>query len=196
MLIGTLFTMYGLVNGQIRGEESLSFFRVVAEKEYKQSPERFQVSKHSELGTVFDLYTERKPTFTVPLREIVSVTIETQQKYGPKYGIEEAIKDFKQSGSDRNANAKSSPYGFIYTANITLSPTAQKLFSEFVNKNDGKQFDCRLGTQSLSIAHIVVPPHLPPGVTSSKFLLWLGEKDKDQIKVIFSPIGDKLRWHK
>ena len=184
-----------LVNGQIRNTESMFFFKVIANKSvYEKAPNKFQISKYvTESGHSFELYIERSPSLTLPATEIVSITIERQRKYGPQDRVEEVIKDMKRSESGRDADASNSPLGFIYTANIGLTQNGQKLFSELARKNEAEHFDCRIGKNSLAIAQLV-PPGVPPGGTSSRFVLSLGSKDEAQIKTIFAPIADRVNW--
>jgi hypothetical protein len=179
------------VNAEVPNAESISFFKVISDKSiYEKSPNQFHVSKQTANSRVsYELYIARSPSLTLPLTEVVSITIGRQRSYGFEDGAQEAIKDMKRPGQERGASSNS-PLGFVYTATIVLTGNGQKTFADFAKKYEGEHFDCRVGENSLTIAQIIPESR----GASSRFVISLASKDEAQLKQIFAPIGNKVIW--
>ena len=115
-----------LVGGSAQSQTGVTFdfFRIV-EKPTSEKSEPLQSVTINERGRSFVIYTERKPSFKIPLSEIISITIEQEGTRGWKVDRErETEKASSQFKKEQNTVAQEG--GYVYKATFSISKSEKK----------------------------------------------------------------------
>jgi hypothetical protein len=124
----TLATMLGTLASSLASSHAAAtfdFFRLV-EKPSTEKTDQLQSVKIERRGKSFAIYTERKPSYKMPLSEIISITIERD------IGLDE-----------------------LYKTTFSISRPEKRRFDEFANVNDQQRFDFRFGDRRLGTVQFV-----------------------------------------
>src|SRR5262245_17632543 len=141
---------------------TFDFYRVV-ENPNKESGDLGTVTINRR-GRPYDIYTEQKASFSIPVDEINSITIER-----------EAVRGTKDE--------------YVYKATFSLTRSEKMRLDKFASVNDRNHFDFTFGSNRLGTVQFV--GRFAGGNSMTTFL---ESTDSTLIKEIFAPIKNKLIW--
>ena len=146
---------------------TFDFFRVV-ENPTSEKSEALQSVKINKRGRSFVIYTERKPSFRIPVGEIISITIEREEIRGLKGD-------------------------YVYKATFAISKSEKKRLDEFATINGQQYLDFRFGDKRLGMVQFV-GQFGGVSETKNEVATFLESTDLVILKEIFAPIKNKVIW--
>ena len=172
-----------------RAEANLVFLRTTEDSEvFVRNPRLYEaVDDPSRPRT---LYVERRPALSISLIEIKSVIVESDPAAA---SVEEVLKEdyrrraeeSKEQRNDRKARTVNEDY---YRVTFHVGERAARKVRDFVRRYNGKLFDLRLNGRRVGIIVLVGP------MEGSAFTVPIREKGRQHVKVLLSPIRERVVW--
>jgi hypothetical protein len=167
--LSLVIMLESLVRGSAQSQTGVTFdfFRIV-EKPMSEKSEPLLSVTISERGRSFVIFTDRKPSFSIPVNEIISIAIEQEETRGLKGD-------------------------YVYKATFSISKAQKKRLDDFASVNGQQPFDFRFGDKRLGRIQFV---GRFGGVseTTNEFATFLEPRDSATVKEIFAPIKNKIIW--
>ena len=146
---------------------TFDFFRIL-ENPTSEKPDNLQSITINQRGRSFVIYTDRKPSFSIPVNEIISITIEREEIRGLKGG-------------------------YVYKATLSISKDEKNRFDKFASANERQQFDFRFGNKRLGPVQFLGGFGGASG-NKNEVATFLESTDSNSLKEIFAPIKNKVIW--
>lgn len=143
---------------------TFDLFRVV-ENVSKEKSAELRTVEINRRGGSFVIFTEPKPSFSIPVGEVNSITIEREHTRGTKNE-------------------------YVFKATFSISKLEKMRFDAFASVNDGKRFDFRFGSNRLGTVQFVGRFEGGTDVTT-----FLESTDSRLLNKMFDPIKSKVIWN-
>jgi hypothetical protein len=168
---------------------TFDFYRIV-EKSTSEKSDHLQSVKINERGRSFVMYTERNPSYKMPLNEIISITIERERTRGWK--VEDRGRQTGKASSQfkKEQDTVVQEGGYVYKATFSISKSEKKRLDEFANVIGQQRLDFRFGDRRLGRVQFV---GRFGGVSETKneFATFL---ETTNVKEIFGSLKEKVIW--
>jgi hypothetical protein len=168
---------------------AFDFFRIV-EKPTNDRSDHLQSVKINERGRSFVIYTERNPSYRIPLSEIISITIERERTRGWKVEGQERETGKGRSQFKKEQDMVEQEGGYVYKATFSISKSEKKRLDEFAHANGQQRFDFRFGDSRLGRVQFV-GRFAGVSETKNEFATFL---EATNVQERFGPLNEKVIW--
>jgi len=168
---------------------TFDFYRIV-EKSTSEKSDHLQSVKINERGRSFVIYTERNPSYKMPLSEIIAITIEREKIRGWKVEDRERGTGKASSQFKKEQDTVALEDGYVYKATFSISKSEKKRLDEFVNVNGQQALDFRFGDKRLGTVQFV-GRFVGVSETKNEVTTFL---EPTNVKEVFGSLKEKVIW--